>query len=76
MSDRVEGIAREVGGRVQEGVGKMTGDTKTEAEGQLNRAAGQAQQAAAQVSDVIKAQPVVSVLVAVAVGYILGRLTA
>ena len=76
MSDRVEGIARELGGRVQEGVGKITGDARTEAEGQVNRVAGQAQQAAAQFSDVIKAQPAVSVLVAVAVGYVLGRLTA
>jgi uncharacterized protein YjbJ (UPF0337 family) len=76
MNDRIEGIAREVGGRVQEGVGKLTGDTQTQAEGATNRVAGQAQQAAAQFSDVIKAQPVVSTLVAVAIGYVLGRLTA
>ena len=76
MSDRVEGVAREFGGRVQEGIGKLANDPQTEADGTYNRVAGQAQQAAAQVSDVIKAQPVVSVLVAVAVGYVLGRLTA
>lgn len=76
MNDRVEGTAREFGGRVQETAGNVTGDSKTQAEGLYNQAAGQAQQAAAQFSDVIKAQPVVSALVAVAVGYILGRLTA
>lgn len=76
MNDRVEGAAREFGGRVQEGVGNVAGDTKTQAEGLYNQAAGQAQQAAAQFSDVIKSQPIVSTLVAVAVGYILGRLTA
>jgi uncharacterized protein YjbJ (UPF0337 family) len=76
MNDRVEGAAREFGGRVQEAVGNVAGDKKTEAEGLYNQAAGQAQQAAAQFSDVIKSQPVVSTLVAVAVGYILGRLTA
>jgi uncharacterized protein YjbJ (UPF0337 family) len=75
MNDRVEGTAREFGGRVQETVGNVTGDTKTQAEGMYNQAAGQAQQAAAQVSDLIKAQPIVATLLAVGIGYVLGRLT-
>ncbi len=76
MSGRVEGTARDFGGRVQEGVGNLTGDTKTQAQGLYNQASGQAQQAAAQFSDVVKAQPVVASLVALAIGYVLGRLTA
>jgi uncharacterized protein YjbJ (UPF0337 family) len=76
MNDRVEGTAREFGGRVQEAVGNVTGDTKTQAQGLYNQASGQAQQAAAQFSDVVKAQPVVASLVALAIGYVLGRLTA
>jgi len=76
MNDRVEGTARELGGRVQETVGSATGDAKNQAQGLYNQAAGQAQNAAAQMSDVIKAQPVVATLVALAIGYILGRLTA
>jgi len=76
MNDRVEGTARELGGRLEETVGKVTGDQKTQAEGLYDQAAGQAQQAAAQFSDVIKAQPVVATLIAVAIGYVLGRLTA
>jgi uncharacterized protein YjbJ (UPF0337 family) len=76
MNDRVEGTAREFGGRVQEAVGNVTGDTKIQAEGLYNQATGQAQQAAAQFSDVVKAQPIVATLVALAIGYILGRLTA
>ena len=76
MDDSVEGTAREFGGRVQEAVGDVTGDTKTQAQGLYNQASGQAQQAAAQFSDVIKSQPVVSAMVAVAIGYVLGRLTA
>ena len=76
MSDGVEGTAREFGGRTQEAVGNLTGDAKTQAQGLYNQAAGQAQQAAAQFSDVIKAQPIVAVLVAAAVGYVFGRLTA
>ncbi len=76
MDDRVEGSAREFGGRVQEAVGTAAGDTKTRAEGLYNQASGQAQQAAAQFSDVVKAQPIVASLVALAIGYVLGRLTA
>jgi uncharacterized protein YjbJ (UPF0337 family) len=76
MNDRVEGTARDFGGRVQETVGNVTGDTKTQAQGLYNQASGQAQQAAAQFSDVVKAQPVVASLVALAIGYVLGRLTA
>ena len=75
MNDRVEGTAREFGGRLQEGVGNLTGDSKTQAEGLYNQASGQAQQAAAQFSDVVKAQPVVASLIALAIGYVLGRLT-
>jgi len=76
MNDRVEGTAREFGGRLQEAVGDVTGDSKSQAQGLYNQAAGQAQQAAAQFSDVVKAQPIVASLVAVAIGYVLGRLTA
>lgn len=76
MNDRVEGTAREFGGRVQETVGNVTGDTKSQAQGLYNQATGQAQQAAAQFSDVVKAQPIVAALVALGLGYVLGRLTA
>ena len=75
MTDRVEGAAREFGGRVQEAAGNLTGDARTQAQGMYNQATGQAQQAAAQFSDVVKAQPVVATLVALAIGYMLGRLT-
>jgi uncharacterized protein YjbJ (UPF0337 family) len=75
MSDRIQGTAREFGGRAQEAVGNLTGDTRTQAQGLYNQASGQAQQAAGQVSDLIKAQPIVATLIAAGVGYLLGRLT-
>ena len=75
MNDRVEGTAREFGGRVQETVGNVTGDSKTQAQGVYNQASGQAQQAAGQFSDMVKAQPMVAAIVALAIGYVLGRLT-
>lgn len=75
MSSSMEGSARDFGGRVQESVGNMTGDTKTQAHGLYNQAAGQAQQAAGQFSDMIKSQPIASAMIALGIGYILGRLT-
>lgn len=69
------GTAREMAGRVQQRAGEVAGDTKTQAEGLYNQAAGQAQQQVARLSDVIKEQPLASVLVALGIGYLLGRLT-
>ena len=74
MSD-FQGSAREMGGRVQQKVGEFAGDAKTQAEGLYNQAAGQAQQQVARLGDVIKGQPITAALVAVGVGYLLGRLT-
>jgi uncharacterized protein YjbJ (UPF0337 family) len=36
--DRIAGTVRNIGGKVQEGVGKVTGDTKSEAKGVMNQA--------------------------------------
>ena len=41
--NRVEGTARNLGGKVQEGFGKVTGNARTQAEGLANQAAGAAQ---------------------------------
>ena len=41
--DRVIGTARNLGGQAQEGFGRVTGDTKTQAEGVVNQAAGAVQ---------------------------------
>ena len=43
--DRVEGVGHQVKGAVKEGVGKMTGDTKMQAEGQGEKVAGKVQNA-------------------------------
>jgi uncharacterized protein YjbJ (UPF0337 family) len=43
--DRIEGAAHQVKGAVKEAVGKVTGDTKTEAEGATEKAAGKVQNA-------------------------------
>ena len=76
MSDRLEGTAREFGGRVQQKVGEFAGDAKTQANGLYNQAAGHAEQQVTKLSDVIKDQPITSALVAIGIGYLLGRFTA
>ena len=57
--DRVMGTARNLGGKVQEGVGRVAGDTKSQVEGVMNQAAGAAQdlygQAKDSASDAVKA---------------------
>ena len=76
MSDKVQGMARDMGGRVQQTVGESLGDMKTQAQGIYNQATGQAQEQAARLSEVIRDQPLTAALVALGLGYILGRLTA
>jgi uncharacterized protein YjbJ (UPF0337 family) len=49
--DRIADTARNVGGRVQEGFGRATGDTKSQAEGLINQAAGAAQDLYGQAKD-------------------------
>jgi uncharacterized protein YjbJ (UPF0337 family) len=41
--DRMEGTARNLGGKVEEGFGKATGDVKSQVEGTVKQAAGAAQ---------------------------------
>jgi uncharacterized protein YjbJ (UPF0337 family) len=43
-SDRMEGAARNVGGKVEDVVGRVTGDLKSQVEGKVQQAAGAAQE--------------------------------
>jgi uncharacterized protein YjbJ (UPF0337 family) len=49
--DRVEGAATNIKGKVKEGVGKMTGDSKTETEGQADQIKGKTQNAVGGLKD-------------------------
>jgi uncharacterized protein YjbJ (UPF0337 family) len=53
-TDKIKGLANEAAGNVKQGIGKMTGDTKMQAEGAAQEAKGEAQQAAGKVKDGIK----------------------
>ena len=41
--NRVKGTGKQISGSIKEGVGKVTGDTKTQAEGTAEKAAGKVQ---------------------------------
>jgi uncharacterized protein YjbJ (UPF0337 family) len=97
--NRIEGTIRNAGGKVQEGLGRMTGDAKTQAEGVINQVRGsaqdlygQARDSASQIAEeagvrarqtassfenalrnTIESQPYTAVLVALGIGWLLGR---
>ncbi|WP_128566054.1 CsbD family protein [Methylobacterium crusticola] len=52
--DRVEGSATNVGGKVKEGAGKLTGDKKLESEGVVDQVKGKVQNAVGGVKDALK----------------------
>lgn len=94
--NRVAGTVRNVGGKAEEGFGRVTGDSKTQAEGLVNQAAGAAQNLYGQARDsaadaagaardtaatleqwlrrTIETQPYTTAIIAVGIGWLLGRM--
>jgi uncharacterized protein YjbJ (UPF0337 family) len=87
--DRIEGTATNFGGQVEEGVGRATGDVKTQIRGKLDQAAGTAQDLYGQTADAardtaasldkwlrttIETQPYTTAIVALGIGWLLGRM--
>jgi uncharacterized protein YjbJ (UPF0337 family) len=87
--NRFEGTARNLGGKVQESVGRVTDDAKTQAEGVMNQAIGTAQDLYGQTADAarqtattldtwlrnaIETQPYTTAIVALGIGWFLGRM--
>jgi uncharacterized protein YjbJ (UPF0337 family) len=87
--DRISGTARNLGGKVEEGVGRVTGDAKTQIQGKLDQAAGAAQDLYGQTADAardaattfdkllrttIETQPYTTAIVALGIGWLLGRM--
>jgi uncharacterized protein YjbJ (UPF0337 family) len=82
--DRVTGTAKNVGGKIEEGFGRMTGNAQTQIKGQARQVAGaaedlygQAKDAASGFTDVVRRtieeQPYTAVAIALAIGWLLGR---
>jgi uncharacterized protein YjbJ (UPF0337 family) len=87
--NRLSGTARNLGGEAEEGVGRLTGDVKTQLQGKLDQAAGAAQDLYGQTADAareaavtfdkwlrntIEAQPYTAAMVALGIGWLLGRM--
>ncbi|MEJ1960106.1 MAG: CsbD family protein [Gammaproteobacteria bacterium] len=54
--DRVEGAAKNVGGKIKEAAGKLTGDEKLKREGQADQVAGKVQNIVGGVKDKLREQ--------------------
>ena len=52
--DRIAGSAKTVGGKIEEAVGKVTGDQKTIAEGQAEQKVGKVQNAVGGLKDTVR----------------------
>jgi uncharacterized protein YjbJ (UPF0337 family) len=52
--DRVKGAGTQMKGAIKEGAGKVTGDTRTEAEGKADKAAGKVQNAVGGAKDAVR----------------------
>jgi len=85
--NEVSGAVRQAAGKVQGAAGDLLGDAKTQAEGAAREVAGKAQEtygqareaarsAVTQVGRGVEQQPVTALLIAGAIGYALGLLTA
>jgi uncharacterized protein YjbJ (UPF0337 family) len=87
--NRVSGTARNIGGKIEQGVGGLTGNAKTEIQGKLDQAAGAAQDLYGQAADAaretatgfdkwlrttIETQPYTAAAVALGIGWLLGRM--
>jgi uncharacterized protein YjbJ (UPF0337 family) len=75
-ANRPEGTLRNIGGKVEDAVGGLTGDSSTRLRGKANEAAGAAQdmygQAADGVRDFATEQPMMALLAAAGLGLMLG----
>ena len=52
--DRIEGAAKNIGGKIKEGVGKVTGNTKLQAEGKADQVEGKVQNAVGGAKDSLR----------------------
>jgi uncharacterized protein YjbJ (UPF0337 family) len=73
-----EGAARDLGGKVQDAIGGLTGDVGTQAQGKWNQAAGKAQKtfgnAAEEIRDNISDSPLTALAIVGSIFFALGFL--
>ncbi len=52
--DRIEGAAKQAGGSIKEGLGKLTGDEKLKAEGRADKVEGKVQNTVGGIKDAVR----------------------
>jgi uncharacterized protein YjbJ (UPF0337 family) len=52
-SDRIDGAAKNIGGKIEEAAGNLTGDAKWQAEGKAKQAEGKVQNAVGGIKDAV-----------------------
>ena len=87
--NRIEGTVRNLGGKAQEQLGRVTGDAEFQAKGKLNQAIGAGQDLLGQAADAtretagsldqwlrrtIETQPYTTAIVALGIGWLFGRM--
>lgn len=75
-NDEFEGAARDIGGKIQDAAGGLSGDTITQARGKWNQAAGKAQktfgEATEELRDGVTGSPLSALAIIGAIGFALG----
>ena len=89
MKIEFEGTVRNLGGKAQEQLGRVTGDAESQAKGKLNQAIGAGQDLLGQAADAtretagsldqwlrraIETQPYTTAIVALGIGWLFGRM--
>ena len=76
--NRIEGSARDIGGKLQDAAGGLTGDTSTQVRGKANQAAGQAQDTygklVGQLHEMTQDQPMTVLISTLGIGLLFGFL--
>lgn len=55
-NDRAEGSLKNIKGQIKEGVGKLTGDSKTQADGKMDQAEGKVQNTVGGIKDTLRGE--------------------
>ena len=72
-SSQVEGTAQDLGGKVKDAVGGLTGDTSLQAEGKADQGIGQLKAFGVKSVDFAKKLPLLAAGITLVVGVLLGR---
>ena len=72
-NSQIEGTAQDLGGKVKDAVGGLTGDASLQAEGKADQGIGQLKSFGGKAVDFAKKQPLVAAGITLVVGLLLGR---